>query len=57
MLVGEHDMKVVIDMYNISVLNFGKKLAEGLPEEIQENPDVMEAAGGGRVRRYSAEKK
>jgi branched-chain amino acid transport system ATP-binding protein len=40
----EHDMDLVMDICDrIVVLNLGKKLAEGTPREIQENPEVVAA--------------
>ncbi|TAN10466.1 MAG: ABC transporter ATP-binding protein [Burkholderiaceae bacterium] len=43
-LLVEHDMSVVMNVTdNIVVINFGKKIAEGKPEEIRADPLVIEA--------------
>lgn len=43
-LLVEHDMELVMDISeNITVINFGRKIADGTAEEIQNNNDVIEA--------------
>jgi branched-chain amino acid transport system ATP-binding protein len=47
-LMIEHDMKLVMDVcHYIYVLNSGKLLAQGVPEEVQNNPEVITAYLGG----------
>ena len=43
-LLIEHDMKVVMGVSDhVVVLDFGRKIAEGRPEVVRENPDVIAA--------------
>ena len=43
-LLIEHDMDMVMEVTDyLTVLNFGKMIAEGTPDEIQKNPAVIEA--------------
>ncbi len=47
-LLVEHDMEFVMGLVDrLVVMDFGEKLAEGLPREIQRNPAVLEAYLGG----------
>ena len=44
MILIEHDMSFVMDLADqVTVIDFGEKVAEGEPEEIQENPNVIRA--------------
>ncbi len=43
-ILVEHDMGVVMDIsQRVFVLNFGNKIVDGTPDEVQTNPDVIKA--------------
>ena len=54
-LLIEHDMSMVMNISDyIYVVNQGEQLAEGLPETVKRNQDVIDAyIGKGGVRRFA----
>ena len=43
-VVVSHDVKMLMNLSDVvTVLNFGQKIAEGLPSEIQRDSRVLEA--------------
>ncbi|MFZ1891692.1 MAG: ABC transporter ATP-binding protein [Formosimonas sp.] len=47
-LIIEHDVKLIMSLCNeMTVLDYGKILAQGTPEQVRENPAVIEAYIGG----------
>jgi ABC-type branched-subunit amino acid transport system ATPase component len=48
LLIVEHNMNLIMQLANrITVVNFGRRIADGAPEEIRANSEVIAAYLGG----------
>ena len=53
----EHEMRIVMDISDsVHVLNFGRKIAEGAPDQVRHDPAVAEAYLGGHREGHAGQK-